>query len=98
MVSTPGSPLVYEKPQRPIGGVISPQPKIGVPIEPRSGCCGIVPWWDIPMPMWASLGITGGAESELLVGIPLSGESHHLLARRQLQEVVEHFDGISFSF
>lgn len=60
-------------------------------------CCGEVRKHDLPVHVCAPLGVTGGAESDLVAGIPPPDESHHSLLRRQGEGVIVPFDAISFS-
>lgn len=58
-------------------GIVSPQPKTGVPIEPLPVRCRVVPRRDVPEQAYAPFGVIGN--------VPRLGELHYFCARRQIQ-------------
>lgn len=68
----------------------------GVRAEAFSDCCSLVPWRDLLVHMWPSLGITGNVASELLAVFPPSDKSHHSLSRHQGNGVVYPLDAVLF--
>lgn len=98
LVSTPGSPRVYERPRRPISGAPPLQPDTMVLIEPLLNYCGIVSRRNMPVDVCIPLKVTEDAESKIVGSVSPPHENHHFLVWRKGEGGFDSLDGDSVLF